>query len=224
MECKNGCCDTKRRQIATVPMHGEFSSGVTRAAVNPVDGQIYTVGLDGWGDYSVEDGCLHRIRYTGAPLLEPIGFKSYDNGIEVQFDIELDATYVQSVKKYYADMWNYYHSGQYGSPEFSVNDPESLGHDPLEITSVQLLADKKSIFVEIPKLRPAMQVHLRMQLKSKSGAEFKCSDNFVTVMYCCPTFQWINVDNIAESPALIKGKGTPITGKKPKTIPTFINI
>jgi hypothetical protein len=34
----------------------------------------------------------------------------------------------------------------------------------------------------------------------------------------------MNVERIAESPALISGKGTPITGSIPTAIPTFMNI
>ncbi len=34
----------------------------------------------------------------------------------------------------------------------------------------------------------------------------------------------MNVDKIAESPALISGSGTPMTGKNPSAMPTFIKI
>jgi hypothetical protein len=34
----------------------------------------------------------------------------------------------------------------------------------------------------------------------------------------------MKVDKIADKPALIRGSGTPITGKKPKAMPTLINI
>ncbi|MFC5051012.1 plastocyanin/azurin family copper-binding protein [Rubritalea spongiae] len=169
------------RQIATVPMKGEFASGVLRAAVNPVDGQVYTVGLDGWGDYALADGCLHRIRYTGKPMYEPLGFATSDNGITVHFENELDAAAVKDVKHYFAQMWDYNHTKQYGSPEFSLKEPKSLGHDPLNVKSAHLLADKKSIFVEIPDLQPAMQMHLRMHLKTANGTEFK-TDLFPTIL------------------------------------------
>ena len=34
----------------------------------------------------------------------------------------------------------------------------------------------------------------------------------------------MNVDRIADNPALISGSGTPITGKNPSAIPTLIKI
>jgi azurin len=172
---------TGHRQAATVPMRGEFLSGVVRGAVNPVDGQVYLVGLDGWGDYAVHDGCLHRVRYTGKPLLEPTGYQVYDNGIRVDFDIELDPSSVTDVSKYFAQMWNYRNSRQYGSPEFSILNPDSLGHDPLKVTKAVLAKNKKSIFVEIPSLQPAMQVHLRMKIQSADGAAI-ATDLFPTIV------------------------------------------
>jgi len=172
---------TGHRQVASVPMDGNFSSGVTRGAVNPVDGQVYMVGLDGWGDYSVQDGCLHRLRYTGKPLLEPIGYEVCDNGIKIEFSEALDANYINDASRYFAQMWNYNNSRQYGSPEFSIKNPKSLGHDSLKVRSARVLGGGKSIFVEIPELQPAMQMHLRMHLKTKSGLEFK-SDLFPTIV------------------------------------------
>ncbi len=172
---------TKKRQIATVPMLGDFASGVTRGAVNPVDGQVYLVGLDGWGDYATQDGCLHRVRYTGKSMLVPIGYEVFDNGIKVNFTEELDASVVANSKNYFSQMWNYFHSRQYGSPEYLVSQERSVGHDHLVVKSARLLADGKSIFVEIPQLQPAMQVHLRMHLKSKSGVDFK-TDIFPTIV------------------------------------------
>ncbi|MFT5128751.1 MAG: azurin [Rhodothermales bacterium] len=170
---------TQTQQIASVPMPGAFASGVTRGAVNPVDGQVYAVGLDGWGDYSVRDGCFARLRYTGSTLYQPVGYQTFDNGILVRFDTELNPDI--SADKVFAQAWNYRHSSQYGSPEFAVSDPESLGHDRLSIQSVNLLPDAKSIFVEIPSLQPVMQAHLRMHLTAKDGKSFS-ADLFPTII------------------------------------------
>lgn len=171
----------KRQQAATVPMLGEFSSGVVRAAINPVDGQVYVVGMDGWGDYSPRDGCLHRIRFTGKKLYQPIGYKTHFNGLEIRFNESLDSESVKNIKNYFAQHWDYVNSQSYGSPEYSVSQPDQLGHDILKIRSVQLLEDGKSIFVEIPKLQPVMQMHLYMNLKAKDGTSFK-ADLFPTII------------------------------------------
>ncbi|SHK00696.1 Azurin [Rubritalea squalenifaciens DSM 18772] len=173
---------TGHRQIASVPMPGEFLSGVTRGAVNPADGQVYLVGLDGWGDYAIHDGCLHRLRYTGKDIHQPVGYEVFDNGIKVNFPEALDAKFASNKANHFAQMWNYKNSRQYGSPEYSVKNPESLGHDPLPVTSAMLSEDGKSLFVEIPDLQPAMQMQLRMHLKSKEGVKFQ-SDIFPTIVH-----------------------------------------
>lgn len=178
---------TDRLQAATVPMDGDFTSGVTRGAINPVDGQVYTVGLDGWGDYATADGCFHRIRYTGKPLYKAIGYQTYDNGIRIDFPVELDSETCSQTNHYFAQMWDYRNTKQYGSPEFSVLHPEQLGHDPLPVTSARLLPNKKSIFIEIPALQPSMQTHIRMHLKAKDGHSFK-TDIFPTIIHLGPAY------------------------------------
>ena len=70
-----------RKQGAIVPLEGEFSSGVTRGRINPVDGQLYVVGTEGWGNYASEDGCFARVRYTGKPVFKPGAFRVAENGL-----------------------------------------------------------------------------------------------------------------------------------------------
>lgn len=74
-----------RPQGATVPLEGDFLAGTMRGAFNPKDGQLYLVGLDGWGDYSTQDGCFHRVRYNGKPFRHPVGFRIHSNGIRIDF-------------------------------------------------------------------------------------------------------------------------------------------
>lgn len=146
-------------QAALVPMPGEFSSGSCRLAVNPVDGQVIVTGLDGWGDYGVTEGCLHRIRYTGRDETRISGWKACRNGLELRFNHPVSKP---ETSRFFAQQWNVIDSHQtYGSPEYSVLHPEEIGHDRLEIRSITLLPDRQSIFLEIPTLQPAMctQVH-----------------------------------------------------------------
>ena len=83
--------------------------------------------------------------------------------------------------------WNYQYGKRYGSPEFSVNNPDTLGHDPVPVRSVKLLENKKSIFVEMPALKPVMQLYLRMKLCDIEGVEFS-ADLFSSPMYPHPPY------------------------------------
>ena len=161
-------------QGAVVPLRGEFESGVVRAAFGP-DDHIYVVGTEGWGNYAIADGSLNRVRYTGKPLRQPVGFSLRPGGIRVDFDEQLGA-----VDKVLVQQWNYEYASRYGSPEFSINQPDQLGHDVLPVESIDLLDNGSSIFVAIPDLQPAMQVYLRMHLQTAGGERFK-ADLFPTI-------------------------------------------
>lgn len=176
-----------RPQGATVPLEGEFLSGSMRGAFHPQDGQLYLVGLDGWGDYSTQDGCFHRVRYTGKPVYKPSGFQVHTNGVRIDFTQKLAAS-TKELHRYFGQVWNYEYKKRYGSPEFSIKNPESLGHDPVKIRSVQLLEGGTSIFVEIPELETVMQLHIRMHLTAADGHDFK-TDIFPSPMYLSPHFE-----------------------------------
>lgn len=173
---------SSRPQGAVVPLKGNFLAGVMRGDFHPKDGQLYVAGLDGWGDYSIKDGCFHRVRYTGGKVRKPKGFKIHANGVRIDFTTQLDPRSASAIKNYFAHAWNYEYAKRYGSPEFSAKNPESLGHDRVTIRSVQLLENGNSIFVEMPDLEPIMQLHIRMHLQDIDGTKFK------TDLFCSPMF------------------------------------
>jgi len=179
----------KRTQGATVPLPGEFLSGVVRGRINPKDGQLYLVGTDGWGNYAIQDGCLQRVRYTHKPVYKPIGFRVHSNGLRIDFTDPVDAEAASDLKNYFVDQWNYEHSKRYGSPEMSVFRPHMLGHDPVVVESVHLLEGGRSVFLEIPRIVPCYQMHIRMHLKGKDGTEFK-TDIFPTVLSLGDRFEF----------------------------------
>jgi hypothetical protein len=184
-----------RPQGAVVPMGGEFLAGTIRGAFHPKDGQLYAVGLDGWGDYSVQDRCFHRMRYVGGPVRKPSGSRVHPNGIRVDFPIALNS----AETSIFSHAWNYEYAKRYGSPEFSSSSPGSLWHDRMVVRSVSMLNSGKSIFVEMPEMEPIMQLHLRMHLKSADGVVFK-ADLFASPMY-------------PSAPLSLPGQAEPVGGK-----------
>ena len=171
-----------RPQGAIVPLEGEFLSGTMRGAFRPQDGQLYVVGMDGWGDYAARDGCLHRVRYTSKPLRKPTGFQVHENGIRIDFPIALDSESAGNIENYFVHQWNYEYAKRYGSPEFSQRHAESLGHDPVQVRSIVSLNEGHSIFLEIPQLEPVMQMHIRMHLRDTDGVGFK-TDLFPSILH-----------------------------------------
>jgi azurin len=150
-------------QGAVVPMPGEFRSGVHRGRFHPQDGQLYVSGMAGWGTYTPADGCFQRVRYTGDPVQLPGEFHAHENGVLVTFVQPLDRAAAERPDRYFAQAWNYRYSAGYGSPEFSPRHPGQPGHDPLAIRSAHVLADGRTLFLEIPDLQPVNQLHLHLR-------------------------------------------------------------
>jgi len=180
-------------QGAVVPMTGDFMSGVHRGRFNPTDGQLYVSGMAGWGSYTPDDGCFQRIRYTGDPVQVPIAFHIHQNGVRIAFAEPIQETVAEDLKHHFAQCWNYRYSGAYGSPEYSTTHPGVAGHDPMTITSAHVLADGRSLFLEIPDIQPVSQLHLRLHVNNEES--FSCNptgsghDLFVTVHKLAQPFE-----------------------------------
>jgi hypothetical protein len=91
------------------------------------------------------------------------------------------------------EVWNYIWSSAYGSPDISTlettvvaTEPGKDGklqfskaqmserkHDPLTVKSATVSADRRSVFLEIPDLRPAMQMQLKYEIKAADGVELR---------------------------------------------------
>lgn len=148
-----------RWQAAAFKISGNFDSGPQCARFNPKDGHLYVNGMQGWGSYTPEDGCFQRVRFTGGDKPVPVAFEARDNGVLLRFNQPVAEMETAAC---FAQCWNYHYGPQYGSPEYSVKYADTPGHDPLEIRSVQKLDGGRTVFVEIPQLIPANQVHLHL--------------------------------------------------------------
>jgi azurin len=146
-------------QGAAVKISGNFDSGPQCARFNPKDGHLYVNGMTGWGTYTPKDGCFQRVRFTGGDKPVPVGFEARDNGVLVRFNQPVKDANAATC---FAQCWNYKYGPQYGSPEYSVKYPDTPGHDPLEIRSLQILDAGNTLFLEIPQLTPASQIHLHL--------------------------------------------------------------
>lgn len=149
-------------QGAAVPLPGDFNSGVHRGRFSPHDGQLYVSGMTGWGTYTPDDGCLQRVRFTGGATQLPLAFEARDNGVLISFSEKLDAS-AANADQHFAQCWNYRYSSGYGSEEYLLSDPSQRGHDVLKITSAHIVGDGRQLFLEIPQLQPAGQIHLLMR-------------------------------------------------------------
>ena len=148
-----------RWQAAAVKISGNFDSGPQCARFNPKDGHLYVNGMQGWGSYTPKDGCFQRVRFTGGDKPVPVAFEARDNGVLLRFNQPVKDADAATC---FAQCWNYKYGPQYGSPEYSVKYADTPGHDPLEVRSVQKLEGGKTLFLEIPQIVTASQIHVRV--------------------------------------------------------------
>jgi type 1 glutamine amidotransferase len=164
--------DGDKFQGAITDLGLKFLSGSARARFNPKDGHMYVVGLDGWQTAAQKDGSLQRVRHTGKPFAMPVGFTVKDGGIELAFDQPLDSK-AGSVDQYKVERWNYQWSANYGSKDWSLDNPKKEGRDNVSIQAVTISADRKRVFLKLPDVRPAMQMKISYDVTGASGQSLK---------------------------------------------------
>ena len=84
-----------------------------------------------------------------------------DTGIEITFAEPLKKESAEDAGAWAIEQWNYRWTDNYGSPEVKVSDPKKNGHDQLDVKSVKLSADGKTVFLEVADLQPVMQMLIR---------------------------------------------------------------
>ena len=186
-------------QGGTVPLPGEFNTGACRWSFNQDDGFLYIAGTEGWQSYGRENGGLQRLRFTGKPLPLALDFETRHNGLIIHCNAQISPESVTTANVF-CQQWNYLFGPGYGSPEYSVKDEGRQGHDPVDVKSVHLLPDGKSVFLEIPQLHPVMQFHVHMKLQTADGQAFK-PDAYLTLYELGEAFtHFPDYQNIAKRP------------------------
>jgi glucose/arabinose dehydrogenase len=153
----------------------QFQSSVMRLRFNDGpngDGQLYLCGLKGWQTDASRDTAFQRVRYTGKPVYLPTDLHVKENGVEITFLQKLDAQSAADTGNFGVEQWNYKWTSDYGSPEVKASNGQP-GHDVLTIKSAKLLADGKTVFLEIPGIQPVMQMLIKYNIDAADGAEVK---------------------------------------------------
>ena len=155
--------------------------------------QLYVAGLRGWQTTGVKYGAFLRVRFTGAPVRMPTGLHATKKGVRLDFACALDPASANDPQNWNVEVWNYLWSSAYGSPELStLESPEKPGelgkdgepqftkaqagqkkHDSLAVKSATLSPDGKSVFLEIPEIKPVMQMAIKFGIQTADGAELR---------------------------------------------------
>ena len=87
----------------------------------------------------------------------------------IEFTEPLDPQRAARTGAYSVERWNYLRSAQYGSKDYRLSDGRQ-GRDPVEVKSVQVSTDRQSVLLEIPDMKPCMQMRIRYRLQAADGA------------------------------------------------------
>lgn len=160
-------------QGGVVPLPLKFDSGICRLRFNEKQNALFLTGLRGWQTRAGKDAGLYRVRYTGKPANLPIALRAKTGELTLTFSDPLEKKNAEDVDSYSIQRWNYRWTQAYGSKQYKVSDPKKEGRDDLEIDSVQLDADNKTLTLKIPELAPVMQQKIDLKFKAADGTPIK---------------------------------------------------
>ena len=146
----------------------DFPTGVMRGRFHPGDGQLYACGLFGWAGNKTRPGGFYRLKHTGKPVHIPVAIHATKNGISLTFTNALDAKTAADPESYSVHRWGYKRTRNYGSRDYKADG--SQGRDRVEIASVKLSADMKSVLLRISDMKPTMQMHIQYKIDAADGA------------------------------------------------------
>lgn len=170
-------------QAGVVKLPIKLRSSAMRARFHP-DGSLYVLGFRGWQTNAASEGAFQRVRHipeAGLPLPEKLGYTK--TGVTIKFPTELDSELVEDPSSYSVQRWDYVRGPQYGSGEFSVDNPdtaareqalaaESQKHrqrDNVKVVSAKLAADGKTVELEIDGMKPSMSLKVAYDLEDTEG-------------------------------------------------------
>ena len=100
--------------MATLPIP-QFPTGIMRGRFYPGDRQLYTCGMYAWAGNQTQPGGFYRVRYTGKPLVVPVGLAARRDGIAITFTGSLDRSTATDPSNYSVRVWGLKRSENYGS-------------------------------------------------------------------------------------------------------------
>lgn len=166
---------TAQGGVVRIPVN--LKSSAMRARFHP-DGSLYVLGFRGWQTNASTPQAFHRIRFNNRPVTIPDQLRATDKGLYIRFEKELDGPSVADRFNFKVERWKYIRSSQYGSGEFSIDNPDPEAeqraltseshkyrkHDQVEVVRSVLLPDKKTVFLHIPSMKPAQQMSIVYKL------------------------------------------------------------
>lgn len=155
-----------QKQGGVVDLPGvKLLTGVMRGRFNPSDGHLYACGLSAWGTSQVmRGGDFLRLRYTDKPLSIPVQLHAEEDGVKLTFASELEEENAKDPANYEARSWEILRSHKYGSKRYNI--------ETLKLDGIKLSADKKTVKLILPGIRPVDVMTIAYLLKDSKGNNY----------------------------------------------------
>ncbi len=172
---------TAKPQAAVVSITSAFDFPPLSGSVNPADGQFYFAGFQiiGWGTTATRISGLARLRFTGTPSTLPRTIVPSSKGVLLRFDVPLDPARATDLANYSLASFHYVRTYKYGSALYKEDG--TTGQDFLNPSSAYLSADRRSVFIGVPNMKPVQQFRVGWSLATADGIAFE--DNAYTTIY-----------------------------------------
>jgi putative heme-binding domain-containing protein len=144
-----------------------FPTGIMRGRFHPGTGNLYACGLFAWAGNQQQPGGFYRIRYTGKPVYVPLQLSARKKGMSITFSAPLDPKTAGDPERYFVHVWSLKRTANYGSKHY--------GEQRWTVKSARLERDGKTVFLEIPEMRPTMCMEIRYEIRGKDGEIVKSS-------------------------------------------------
>jgi cytochrome c len=133
-----------------------LEGGVNRIVWGP-DGSLY-VGMIGnpgnWGQTGKKWFGLQRLTYNNKPAFEMLAIRAKSDGVEIEMTEPIAERFGNTIADYEVKQWYYKPTADYGGPK--------LGLEDLKIKSVNISADRKKVFLELPGMKANHIVYVRL--------------------------------------------------------------
>lgn len=151
------------------------------------DGSLYILGFRGWQTNAATECAFQRVRHISKVTVPvPDSMEYTATGVRLKFPVELDAELAGDLASFSAQRWDYVRGPQYGSGEFSVDQPdvearkqalekESQTHkkrDAVTVESAKLLPDGKTVEIGLAGMKPSMGLKVTYDLEGSDGTLF----------------------------------------------------
>lgn len=157
--------------VVRIPV--QFASSAMRARFSEGDGQLYVAGLRGWQTKAANLSGFDRVRYTGRQVKSANGLSVDKDGIHLTFTVPLKESSATDLNNFLAQQWNYSRSSEYGSAEYSVYFKGEKGIDDVDIESISLSEDKKTVTIKVEDLEPVDQFYIEFNIEAADGSKIE---------------------------------------------------